>query len=142
VEGEDVAGPPELAPGKDDDDRLPRQPAETIASARRPSAVRAAPVKVTAQVTKVINEGDSDLHLVLSDSAGNTMIAEAPNSARNTGATPSARNKMAQARAVVTVCTKAEITGVAFFDFFHNQTGVAPNEIELHPILAFHCITP
>jgi len=23
---------------------------------------------------------------------------------------------------------------VAFFDFFHGQTGVAPNAIELHPI--------
>jgi len=49
---------------------------------------------------------------------------------------------MAQARAAVTVCTKAEIIGVAFFDFFHNQTGVAPNEIELHPILTFKCLTP
>ena len=30
--------------------------------------------------------------------------------------------------------------GVAFFDFFHYQTGVAPNEIELHPLLAFRCL--
>jgi 2-haloacid dehalogenase len=30
---------------------------------------------------------------------------------------------------------------VAFFDFFHHQTGVAPNEIELHPILAFRCLS-
>jgi hypothetical protein len=52
------------------------------------------------------------------------------------------RNQMAQARTAATVCSKAKITGVAFFDFFHNQTGVAPNEIELPPILAFHCVTP
>ena len=97
---------------------------------------------VTAQVAQVINEGEDDFHLVLRDSAGNTMIAEAPNSACNTGATASRRNQMAQARAAVTVCAKAEITGVAFFDFFHHQTGVAPNEIELHPILAFKCLTP
>jgi hypothetical protein len=29
--------------------------------------------------------------------------------------------------------------GVAF-DFKHGQTGVAPNAIELHPILAFACL--
>ena len=28
-----------------------------------------------------------------------------------------------------------EITGVGFFDLFHNQKGLAPNGIELHPVL-------
>lgn len=28
-----------------------------------------------------------------------------------------------------------QVTGVGFFDFFHGQHGVAPNVIELHPIL-------
>ena len=28
------------------------------------------------------------------------------------------------------------VTGVAFFDILHGQEGVAPNGIELHPILA------
>jgi len=32
---------------------------------------------------------------------------------------------------------RATIRGIGFFDFFHNQTGVAPNEIELHPVLRF-----
>jgi hypothetical protein len=27
-----------------------------------------------------------------------------------------------------------------FFDYNHGQTGVAPNAIELHPILAFRCL--
>src|SRR5690349_9354314 len=27
------------------------------------------------------------------------------------------------------------ITGVGFFDFLHGQAGVAPNAIELHPVL-------
>ena len=31
----------------------------------------------------------------------------------------------------------ATITGVAFFDFKHGQTGVAPNAIELHPVVSF-----
>ncbi len=33
------------------------------------------------------------------------------------------------------------LPGVAFFDFDHGQTGVAPNAIELHPILGFTCLT-
>jgi hypothetical protein len=32
------------------------------------------------------------------------------------------------------------VVGVAFFDFQHGQTGVAPNAIELHPILDFACL--
>ena len=31
----------------------------------------------------------------------------------------------------------ATITGVGFFDFDHGQAGVAPNAIELHPVLGF-----
>jgi hypothetical protein len=29
-----------------------------------------------------------------------------------------------------------QVTGVGFFDFIHGQSGVAPNGIELHPVLA------
>lgn len=32
---------------------------------------------------------------------------------------------------------KYTIDGVAFMDFDHNQTGMAPNELELHPIFYF-----
>jgi hypothetical protein len=95
---------------------------------------------VTAAVTQVIPEDDGDLHLVLDDGLGNTMIAEAPNATCDRDATTVRRNQMAEARAAVKVCGNAEIKGVAFFDFFHNQTGVAPNEIELHPILGFRCL--
>jgi hypothetical protein len=42
----------------------------------------------------------------------------------------------------VRVCQRAILAGVAFFDFNHGQTGVAPNAIELHPILGFQCLTP
>jgi hypothetical protein len=38
-------------------------------------------------------------------------------------------------------CARARVTGVAFFDFDHGQTGVAPNAIELHPILGFRCLS-
>jgi hypothetical protein len=95
--------------------------------------------KVTAAVTKVIPEDDGDVHLVISDGT-HTMIAEAPTATCNTGATTYRRNQMKNARAAAKVCNKAQLTGVAFFDFFHHQTGVAPNEIELHPLLAFKCV--
>jgi hypothetical protein len=49
---------------------------------------------------------------------------------------------MAQARRAVRLCQRANVTGVAFFDFQHGQTGVAPNAIELHPVLAFCCLRP
>jgi hypothetical protein len=29
------------------------------------------------------------------------------------------------------------LTGVGFWDEIHGQTGVAPNGIELHPVLSF-----
>jgi hypothetical protein len=32
------------------------------------------------------------------------------------------------------------VTGVAFFDFDHGQTGVAPNANELHPVPEFRCL--
>jgi hypothetical protein len=32
---------------------------------------------------------------------------------------------------------QATITGVGFFDGIHGQTGIAPNGIELHPVLSF-----
>ncbi len=32
---------------------------------------------------------------------------------------------------------RATVTGVGFFDFYHGQRGVAPNDIELHPVIGF-----
>ena len=69
------------------------------------------------------------------------MIAEAPDADCDKGATSYRRKQMKDARAAVKRCANAQLTGVAFFDFFHHQTGVAPNEIELHPLLAFRCLT-
>jgi hypothetical protein len=68
------------------------------------------------------------------------MITEAPLPACAAGATTLRRKQMRRARAAVRVCAHAIVTGVAFFDFQHGQSGVAPNAIELHPILAFRCL--
>src|SRR4051795_3006737 len=94
---------------------------------------------VVAAVTGIRSEDDGDLHLLLR-SGGAQMIAEAPQAVCTSRARVAYRRAMALARGLVRVCAHARITGVAFFDFKHNQTGVAPNAIELHPILGFHCL--
>ena len=95
--------------------------------------------RVVAAVTLVRPEADEDLHLVL-QSQGEQMIAEAPAPACTNQALPLRRRQMGRARAGARVCARASLTGVAFFDFKHGQTGVAPNAIELHPLLGFRCI--
>jgi hypothetical protein len=45
--------------------------------------------------------------------------------------TPPSTSHFAQLNATATV------TGVGFFDIPHGQTGVAPNAVELHPVLRF-----
>ena len=95
---------------------------------------------VTAAVELVRPEGDSDLHVVL-QSGRNHMITEAPSPSCDRHATPYRRRQMRVARNHVRLCARARVTGVAFFDFDHGQTGVAPNAIELHPILRFACLT-
>lgn len=96
---------------------------------------------VVAAVTLIRSEDDRDLHIVLR-SGDNQMIAEAPDAPSCApGATPRRRVQMMLARSRVRVCAKARVTGVAFWDFKHGQTGVAPNAIELHPILGFACLS-
>src|SRR4051812_20940600 len=97
--------------------------------------------RVTAAVTLVRPEDDGDFHLVLQDAGGRTMIAESPMPTCDTPASPHRQRQMTSARAHIRVCSRASVTGVAFFDFQHGQTGVAANGIELHPILAFRCLS-
>ncbi len=90
-------------------------------------------------------EGDSDYHLVLSDSSGNTMIAEIPSPSCVSGgpwaAAISASRAAMNAKFTVsgsfqTANVPVTLTGVGFFDLLHGQTGVAPNAIELHAVLS------
>ena len=98
---------------------------------------------VTAAVTLDRREVDQDLHLVLFQVGKDAhMIAEAPNAPTCTPrATAYRKRQMRAARHAARICGRARITGVAFFDFLHGQTGVAPNGIELHPILGFACLS-
>lgn len=84
---------------------------------------------VTAAVVLVRPEADSDLHVVLS-SGNDEMIAEAPSPSCDSRALPLRRRQMTAARSHVQLCARARVTGVAFFDFDHGQTGVASNAIE------------
>jgi hypothetical protein len=90
-------------------------------------------------------ETDGDFHLVLSDGRS-TLIGEVPHPACVGSASPF-NCYVPAARTVVTdklhpttsrndpSNVVASVIGVAFFDLPHGQTGVAPNAIELHPIL-------
>jgi hypothetical protein len=95
---------------------------------------------VTAAVVLKREEADTDFHLVLVED-GDHMIAEAPAPYCDLRATPLRRRQIASVRKQVRLCSRARVTGVAFFDFDHGQTGVAPNAIELHPILGFRCLS-
>jgi hypothetical protein len=95
---------------------------------------------VDAPVTLVRHEADEDFHLVLQSGADH-MIAESPSSACASRATPYRRRQMREARKKLRLCSHARVVGVAFFDFNHGKTGVAPNAIELHPILGFACLS-
>jgi hypothetical protein len=108
-------------------------------------------------------EGDGDIHMVLGDAQGRTMIAEIPKPGDMTApshfaAQISDARKAFDARFNVAevlndptpsgnptpqiqhVSVPVTVTGLGFFDFAHGQLGVAPNAIELHPVVAvaFH----
>jgi hypothetical protein len=101
--------------------------------------------QVHATLTQYKLEADSDYHLVLSDGAGHTMIAEIPDPSC-VGSSSPLLSSIQKARAEFdakytatgsfqTANVPATVTGVGFFDFNHGQTGVAPNAIELHAVL-------
>jgi hypothetical protein len=115
-----------------------------------PSNNRVSPYETTvwvlnATLTKYKSETDSDYHLVLSDAAGNTLIGEiplpgcvgsgSPFLSKITNARAEFDAKLNATSSFQTVSIPVRITGVGMFDFLHGQTGVAPNGIEIHPIL-------
>ncbi len=106
--------------------------------------------RVRAQVVTAKIEEDSDIHLVIASPAARkqTMIVEFPDP--KCVDSPFKRDKIAHARtAMLNACGslsassfadlkgKVVIRDVGFWDEIHGQTGVAPNGIELHPVLGF-----
>jgi uncharacterized protein YfaP (DUF2135 family) len=100
---------------------------------------------LNATLVKYAKSFDSDYHMVFSDSAGRTMIGEIPDPGCVGPGSPFAAG-IAHARAQFDAMFTAtntfqnasvpvQITGVGFFDYFEGQEGIAPNGIELHPII-------
>lgn len=101
--------------------------------------------QVHTTLTEYKLEADSDYHLVLSDAAGNTMIAEIASPAC-VGSSSVLLSGIQNARlefdahymptsSFQSANVPVTVTGVGFFDSLHGQTGVAPNGIELHAVL-------
>ena len=119
------------------------------AAASPPNANRVAPTELTdftihATLTGFKLEADHDYHLVVSDGS-KTMIVEIPDPGC-VGSGSLFRPQISQARAKFdthyapaasfqSVSVLVTVTGIGFFDRIHGQTGVAPNGIELHPVL-------
>jgi hypothetical protein len=115
----------------------------------KPQTGRVAPVELTtyrvhARLVEYVREDDGDDHLVLRDSHGRTIIAEIPDPACVAHISP-VKSAIRTARAhldahySVTSDFKATnqrvvVRGIGFFDYFHGQTGMAPNDLELHPV--------
>lgn len=108
-------------------------------------------VRVRATIVGWKTEADNDYHIVIADLANpnETMIVEPPSSACSGACTSgygalfqSARDTMVrcfgQPPAQFTPAGKtvvADVTGIPYFDPIHGQTGVAPNGIEIHPVV-------
>jgi hypothetical protein len=115
-----------------------------------PSNSRIAPYETTAwtveaTLTLYKKEDDGDYHLVLRDAAGNTLVSEIPcPNCVGTGSPFASKinNARATFNATLTATTSFQtanlpvrVTGIGMFDFPHGQTGAAPNQIELHPVI-------
>ncbi len=116
--------------------------------------------QIDATLTGYKLESDGDYHLVIADNQGNTMIAEIPDPSQLaqgsffvqqiTGARQSFESQFgvltpapvpaaglaAAAPALRQASEPVTLIGLGFFDFAHGQDGVAPNAIELHPVIS------
>ncbi len=104
-------------------------------------------------------EADRDLHVVLADPANtaDTMIGEVPDPQCSTVIASGHATQIAKVRNSLIKCFGpppiggslrkftgsmiAQLTGVGFFDVLHGQTGVAPNGLEIHPIVHIKTIS-
>ncbi len=124
---------------------------------RGSSSTRIAPIETRAYVIRDVEvtayklEGnDEDFHLAIDDGAGETMIAEIPRTGCVDPRSPWTQRMTTVRAAFVghfrrTPCDRfvepaqeeiVSIMGVGFFDRCHGQRGVAPNAVEIHPVLA------
>lgn len=118
--------------------------------------------QLTAMLRTFQVEADGDYHLVIADDQNNTIIAEIPNpdditalsyfaqqiaNARTafdnhfqitesiSSPAPAAAPGPGVAPQFQQTAVPVTVTGLGYFDFNHGQLGVAPNAIELHPVI-------
>jgi hypothetical protein len=131
--------------------RLRKKEAPDIgANTPRIDGVETTDYRVRARLIEFKLEEDRDVHLVIGvpSAPAKTMIVEFPDTSCPGARRSPKKSQMASARAaLIAACGEpssssfhqlqgtATVTGVGFFDILHGQTGVAPNGIELHPVL-------
>ncbi len=141
---------------------LPRP--RSIRADHRAAPVELTVYRIHATIVAYKLEADGDYHVVVDDGAGHHMIVEIPSSGcvgadRTAPATGAGKPRAVSAwRDQIVAARKAlddqlgrrrpaaklrrvsipgvVVTGVGFFDVLHGQVGVAPNGIELHPVIA------
>lgn len=102
--------------------------------------------RVHAFLTQYKIQPDGDIHFVIKDSSGRSMIAEiplgscVPTTSRWKSAIASTRSRFTHTLHTTTswhyLHKAIVVKGIGFFDQVHGQNGVAPNGIELHPVIA------
>src|SRR5512132_1159937 len=133
--------------------RLRKKPHPHIGpNTKRIEGVETTNYRVAARLVEMKLADDRDIHLVIAvpSAPARTMIVEFRDTSCNGASSSPKKVKMASTRsAIIAACGqpssshfthldgRATITGVGFFDIPHRQIGVAPNAIELHPVLKF-----
>ena len=118
---------------------------------RPPDGSRIRPVEVTTYVVRDVElrsfqrAPDGDVHMVLVDAHGHSMIIEAAPPFCTDDTSPW-RGQIASVRKLVDDkipnallgwrWETVSVAGVGYLDSRHGQMGVAPNGVELHPIMA------
>lgn len=121
-------------------DAIPRPPDPST----RVAPVETTVYRVHATLTEYKAESDGDVHLLLPGGTGR-MITEIPSPSCDAGSIFAAQIRDARAAfdarhhekdTYVYDGEQVTVTGVGFFDVEHGQRGTAPNNIELHPVVA------
>ncbi|MDR3609700.1 MAG: hypothetical protein P4L27_04005 [Ignavibacteriaceae bacterium] len=111
--------------------------------------------QITCQLVEYKYETDQDYHVVIKTigSASETMVSEIPDPTC-AGISNTSRyqelialrtwfsNRYSPTSIFKSVGDTVTLTGVGFFDFAHGQTGAAPNQREIHPILTMSLYKP
>ncbi len=114
-------------------------------------------VTVRATLVGWKTETDHDYHIVIADLGhpSDTMIVEPPDPACSSACDGGFANYFSATRQKLVNCfgqsptsftnlpsgIVVDITGVPLFDALHGQTGVAPNGIEIHPVLNINFVS-